>query len=53
VKIGVIGSMQYTERMLEIRDELKKLGHRAFVSKFARSFVGKDDDEKERIKFTS
>jgi len=50
MKIGVIGSMQYTERMMEIRDELKKLGHDAFLTNLAEPFVGKTDDEKEKIK---
>ena len=50
MKIGVIGSMQYTEKLLEARDELIKLGHNAFVTKLASSFVGKNMLEKERIK---
>jgi hypothetical protein len=50
MKIGVVGSMQYTEKMMEICEELKKLGHEAYMSKFAASFVGKSDEEKERIK---
>lgn len=50
MKIGVIGSMQYTEKMLEIRDELVKLGHAAFITNFADSLVGKNDEEKEIIK---
>ncbi len=29
MKIGVIGSMQYTEKMLELRDKLIGLGHDA------------------------
>ena len=50
MKIGVIGSMQYTEKMLALRDELKALGHDAFVSGLADPFVGKTDEEKEVIK---
>jgi hypothetical protein len=50
MKVGVIGSMQYTEKMMGICDELRNLGHEAFMSKFAASFVGKDDKERERIK---
>ena len=42
--------MQMTERMLELRDNLNMLGHEAFVTNFASSFVGKTDEEKERIK---
>lgn len=46
----MIGSMQYTEKMLEARDELIRLGHDAFVTTLAAPFVGKNDEEKEKIK---
>lgn len=42
--------MQFTERMMELCDQLEKLGHEAFMSKFAPYFVGKSDEEKEIIK---
>ena len=48
--IGVIGSMQFTEKMIEVRDELIKLGHDAFLTSLAASFVGKSNKEKEKIK---
>lgn len=50
MKIGVIGSMQYTEKMLELRDQLNALGHEAFVTDLHTPFIGKTDEEKERIK---
>lgn len=50
MRIGIIGSMQMTERMLEVKERLEKLGHTVFVSKFAPEFVGKSDEEKEQIK---
>lgn len=50
MKIGIIGSMQYTEKMMEIRDKLISLGHEAFLTKLAEPFVGKSDEEKEKIK---
>lgn len=50
MRIGIIGSMQMTERMLEVKERLEKLGHTVFVSKFAPEFVGKTDGEKEQIK---
>lgn len=50
MKIGVIGSMQFTEKMIEARDELIKLGHDAFVTTLATPFIGKTDEEKESIK---
>jgi len=33
MRIGVIGSMQYTEKMLEIRDKLISMGHDALEEK--------------------
>ena len=50
MKIGIVGSMQYTERMLELRDKLIALGHDAYVTDLAAPFVGKTDEEKEAIK---
>jgi hypothetical protein len=51
MKIGVIGSMQITEKMCEAADKLKESGHDAFVvSVFANTFIGKTDKEKEEIK---
>ncbi len=50
MRIGVVGSMQYTEKMIELRDKLIKLGHDAYVTNLASPFVGKSDDEKEQIK---
>lgn len=50
MKIGVVGSMHYTEKMLELRDKLIDLGHEAFVTNLAAPFVGKTDEEKETIK---
>lgn len=42
--------MQFTERMIEARDELMKQGHDAFVTNLASPFIGKTDEEKEEIK---
>lgn len=42
--------MQYTEKMIEVRVELIKLGHDAFMTKLHEAFIGKSDGEKERIK---
>jgi hypothetical protein len=50
MKIGIIGSMQLTEKMYEICDELKKLGHNAYLTDLAKPFIGKTDEEKEEIK---
>lgn len=50
MKIGVVGSMQYTEKMIEVRDELIELGHDAFTTNLTSPFVDKTDKEKEEIK---
>ncbi|HAC56700.1 TPA: hypothetical protein DCF80_04310 [Candidatus Saccharibacteria bacterium] len=50
MKVGVIGSMQYTEKMLELRNGLIELGHDAFVTNLHTPFIGKTDEEKEVIK---
>jgi hypothetical protein len=50
MKVGVISSMQFSERMLEMRDELIRLGHDAFVTTLIDPFEGKTDEEKEEIK---
>ncbi len=50
MKIGIIGSMQFTDKMLEVRNKLQELGHDAFVTDFHRAMVGKNDEEIEKIK---
>lgn len=50
MKVGIISSMQNSERMLEIKNKLEELGHEVFVSKFINNFIGKNDEEKEKIK---
>ncbi len=50
MKIGLIGSMQFTEKMLEARDILNSNGHQAFVTNLHEAFIGKTDEEKETIK---
>jgi hypothetical protein len=50
MKIGVVGSMQFTEKMIAIKDELKGMGHDSFLTNLASPFVGKSDEEKEKIK---
>jgi len=50
MRIGIIGSMQFTENMLEVRDKLIEMGHNAFVTELHKALVGKTDKEKEKIK---
>lgn len=50
MRIGIIGSMQFTKQMLEIKEELKKLGHDAYLTELHTPFIGKSDEEIEEIK---
>ncbi|MAF51240.1 MAG: hypothetical protein CMH64_04070 [Nanoarchaeota archaeon] len=50
MKIGIVGSMKFTEKMMELRDQLKEKGHEAFLTDLHEPFVGKNDEEIERIK---
>ncbi len=50
MKIGIIGSMQFVDKMLEIKEELKKLGHDAYVTNLHKPMVGKTKEEIEKIK---
>jgi hypothetical protein len=47
MKIGVAGSMQFTEQMMEVCEQLNKMGHITFMSKFKDNYIGKTDEEKE------
>jgi hypothetical protein len=50
MKIGIIGSMQFTDKMLETKKELQKLGHFAFLTDLHEAMVGKSWEEIESIK---
>ncbi len=50
MRIGVVGSMQFTEKLIEYRDKLNKMGCDAFVTNLADPFIGKSNKEKEKIK---
>lgn len=50
MRIGIIGSMQFTDKILEVRDKLRELGHDAFVTDLHKDMVGKTDEEIEQIK---
>lgn len=49
MKIAICGSMIFTEKMLEVKKELEKLGHNATVSGFANQYAGKSEKEKEEL----
>jgi hypothetical protein len=50
MKIGIIGSMQFTDQMIEYRDRLRGLGHDAFITDLHKAMIGKDKEEIEAIK---
>ncbi|MBI2005499.1 MAG: hypothetical protein HYS80_01930 [Candidatus Aenigmarchaeota archaeon] len=50
MKIAICASMVFTEKMLEIKRELEKMGHECFVSGFADDYVGKSENEIEKLK---
>ncbi len=50
MKIGVIGSMQFTEKMLQTCNELQDFGHEGFVTDLHKAMIGKSEDEIEKIK---
>lgn len=50
MRIGVVGSMNFTEQLIALKDELNALGHDAFLTNLHDEFVGKSEAEKEEIK---
>lgn len=50
MKIGIAGSMQFTEKMIDVYTQLEELGHEPFMSSFADSYVGRSADEIESRK---
>ncbi len=50
MKIGVIASMQFTDKMLEVCEKLKELGHEGFVTDLHKAMIGKNSNEIEKIK---
>ncbi|MFH1326191.1 MAG: hypothetical protein ABIH48_01860 [Candidatus Falkowbacteria bacterium] len=49
MKIAICASMVFSEKQIETKKELEKLGHEVFVSGFINAYVGKDEKEKERL----
>lgn len=50
MRIGIISSMQFTDRMLEVRDRLNAMGHSAFITSLHKGMIGKNEEEIEQIK---
>jgi len=49
MRIGIIGSMQFTDKMLEIRETLREMGLDAFVTELHKEMIGKTDEEIEEM----
>lgn len=50
MKIGIISSMQFADKMMEVHEKLKEIGHKPFVTGFIESMLGKSSEEIEKIK---
>lgn len=50
MKIGLAGSMQFTEKMFETCKELEKNGHKVFMSSFGSRYRGKSAENIETLK---
>lgn len=42
--------MQFTDKMIEVKEKLKSLGHEAFLTDLHKNLIGKSDEEIEVIK---
>jgi hypothetical protein len=49
MKIAICASMVFTDKMLEVKNQLKELGHEVHISSFVNEYVGKSEKEKEEI----
>ncbi len=50
MRIAICGSMAFTEKMFEVKAELEKLGHEGVVSGFSKDYLGKSQEEIEKLK---
>src|SRR6185295_13440844 len=50
MKIGIGGSMQHTEKILRIAEQLRAMGHEVFTPQNTDRYLGKTDEEKEVVK---
>ena len=49
MKIGISGSMHFTEQMIAVRDQLRALGHEAFTTGMTDPYIGASFAEKEAL----
>lgn len=49
MKVAICASMVFADKMLDVKNQLKKLGHEVQLSSFVNEYVGKSEKEKEEI----
>jgi len=49
MKIAICSSLTFAKEMVEVKRDLEKLGHNAVYSEFTEKFIGKSDNEKEKM----
>ncbi len=49
MRIAICASMVFAEKMVQIKRQLEELGHVAFISQFAEGYLGKAENEKEKL----
>lgn len=49
MKIVIVGSMAFAEKMFEIKNKLENLGHQVFVSDFIKKYLNKSEEEIKKI----
>lgn len=49
MKIYIVSSMVFAEKMIEIKQQLERLGHDVLVTEFIDAYPGKSEKEKEKI----
>jgi nucleoside 2-deoxyribosyltransferase len=50
MKVGILGSMHFSEKMLEVAKKLEAMGHEPILPYKVHSFIDLNDKEKETIK---
>ncbi len=50
MKIGIVGSMHLAKKIAEIKSELERGGHSVMMNSLASEFLGKSDEEIDKMK---
>ena len=49
MKIAICASMVFVEKMVQVKRQLEQIGHIVFISQFAEGYLGKAEEEKEKL----